>query len=284
MRSGACTTVFCETLASEWVRHHDKKRPDDYAKLLDRCDCVHEFDPMPGVPLAECLNECGRLDTSLGLSEFKILRPLAAIKPLLVFLSTHHPDCPRCVADLEETQPSGTLPEATVLQTVQSYQSLLEANAKLWSIGVDGDRTAFETTKTTQANISVSTIGKETTIKYWVASALGLEQILNSVSPETNAKELIASIDLTRCPGTCLYFRAYDKYVRSKTNYDEPSDLVDQSYLPGLAYCDYALVDKRIRNFIEQAQREGAAPNLTAMSNMRDFATALQRRLGEGMH
>lgn len=277
---GTCTPVYCEALAGEWVRHADAKRPDQYARLLDRCDRVFEFDPMPGLPLAECLNECGRIDPDLGLPVFEMLRPLGVVNPLLVFVSAHHPDCPPSLANLGETQPTGPPPKASVGLSVQLYKQLQKGSVDLWSVGIEGDRIAFERTKATQGSVPASVIASERVIKHWITNGLSLKAILHSVSPTTDVDLLIASMDLTACPGTMFYYRVYDKYVRAKAEYDEPSDLVDQSYIPGLAYCDYALVDKRIRNFVEQAQRDGVGGGLIALSDVRDLDRALKVRLG----
>ncbi len=280
LRSGAATAVFCESLIIEWIRHEDKKRPFRYAQLLDSAACVLEFPPMPGVPLAEALNECSRTHPQLGLPRFEIVRALSVEDPLLIFLSKHDPDMKSTTpAHLDRQRPPRPSLKASVALKVKEYQRLAKLDGSLWQVGVEGDRIAFETTKATQTGKSAARIHRHETLRYWLMKAFPLEAVLRSACPDREPEDLVAELDQARCPGTLLYYRAYDKYVRARDRYDDPHDFVDQTYVPGLAYCDFAMVDKRVREFITQGQRDLRVSTPVVVSDARPLTKAIGRRI-----
>lgn len=102
-----------------------------------------------------------------------------------------------------------------------------------------------------------------------------LKEILRSVDAECEPQLIIDKIELKNCGGTRLYFYVYDKYVRGKNKYDDPHDMIDLATIAGFAYCDYALVDKRVRAYIEQAQKSGVGEGLQAEHDVREVITSI---------
>ena len=283
LRDGICSPVWCELLAAEWIRHEDAERARKYARILDAAPQVFEFDPGAAVAQAECLNECRRIRPALEIPRFEIVRPIAIVRPLLALMSQHHPDWDEAASTIGLKMPPGTPPEASVEMFVEAYICLSPVNAKAREVGVKGDKFAFDTTKATQQGCSPEKIFSDSTIKYWVLNALQLKDLLTAVDPECNPEEIVEQIDLRNCPGLCFYYRLYDKFVRSKKAYDDPHDLIDHAFIPGLCYCDHALVDKRVRDLIEQVQRDSVGREVTAASDPRNLVSAIFALLNDSV-
>lgn len=286
LQSGAITAVFCEALIGDWIRHFDKNRAFQYANILDSAPCLLEFPPgARGVPLAEALNECRRTHPELGLPQFEVLHNLCLgyKDPLLNFLSQHHPDTENGAhGPLDEQHLPGSPPKPSVAFKVESYLYTTNQNQGLWQEGVDGDKIAFNVTKKTQADASsISELHSDRWIKYWVLKALQLDVVLRSDCPSRKPEDIVAQIDLKRCPGTLLYYYEYNKYVRAKEQYNDPNDFVDQLFVPGLAYCDFATVDKRVRELITQAKRDLNISKPVVCNDVRELVTCIASQIGE---
>lgn len=285
VRNGVCSPVWCELLVAEWIRHKDAGRARKYARILDTAPQAFEFDPGAAVAQAECLNECRRIRPELEIPRFEIVRPIAIMKPLLEFMKQHHPDWNEVASTIALKMPPGPPPlewsVRTVGLTVEAYIGLSPMNAKAREVGEKGDKFAFDTTKNTQQSCSPKKIFSDATIKYWILNALQLKDLLISVDPTCDPEGITDQIDLQNCPGLFFYYRLYNKFVRSKDEYDDPHDLIDHAFIPGLWYCDHALVDKRVRNLVEEVQRDGVGHRVEAASDPRRFVTAVSARLGD---
>ncbi len=283
LREGIFSPVWCELLVAEWIRHEDPERARRYARILDSAPQVLEFDPGVAVPQAECLNECRRIQPELQFPQFEILRPIALIRQLLVFMNQHHPNAKEAASSMEMQMPQGPQPQGTVRMFVEAYICVSPAASSVWEVGVKGDKFAFDTTKATQQSCSPEKLFLPATIKNWVLNALRLKDMLASVNPDCNPEDIVERIDISKCPGLCFYYRFYHNFVRNKKAYDDPHDLIDHAFIPGLCYCDHALVDKRVRDLIEQVQRDGAGREVTAASDPRNLVSAVSALLNDSV-
>ncbi len=289
LQSGAITAVFCEFLIGEWIQHRDDNRAFQYAKILDSAHHLLEFPPGPcGIVLAEALNECGRMHPELGLPQFEILRyPCPGCDDsLLNFFALHHPSSKNHTHDaLDKQYPPAPPPNSSVERKVKCYLYAKSQNPELLEQGVDGDEIAFNVTKKTQAEVSsTSELFGKAFIKNWILDALQLDAVLHSACPGKNPKNIVDQIDLQCCPGTLLYYHQYNKYVRANEKYNKQknhTDFVDQAYIPGLAYCDFATVDKRVREFIRQAQRDLNVSKPVVFNDIQELVKCIAPRIGE---
>ncbi len=254
LRDGHCAPVFCEILAYEWFRHRDPNRAREYASIYDAAPCVLFNDPTPGIQTIEALNECRRVQPSLDIPLFEPIRQFAWRNPLLAFVSKHLADVQgTALANLDAQMPAGPLPEPSIGIFVEIIRDMATANPEVWQIGIAGDQVAFETTKATIAEHGDERVFSGRVKRHWLLTGCRLGEILTSVDPTCDAAAIVSQINLNRCRATNLYLDTYNKYVRGKQRYDDPHDLIDVSVIGGLAYCDFALVDKRMREYVRQA-------------------------------
>ena len=78
-----------------------------------------------------------------------------------------------------------------------------------------------------------------------------------------------------------LFEESLDEYVRAKNEYNDPHDLIDQTSVPGLAYCDFGLVDKRSREFVRQGQLGTSQGKTVLFSDARPFVSTMGKLVGD---
>jgi hypothetical protein len=280
LRDGSITPVVVDAVMREWTRHSDPGVAIQYARIIDSSQCQLEAADFSSCPLGEALNSIGRRKPHLPLQGFDLIGPLNPANPLHIFLLRHLHSNQQEVQSHLSRMPLSPSPRISVEDRVRMLLRNAQAlrNA-VWPIAHSGDLVCFNDTKNTLATHRPKEIFQEEVIKRWLSNQLRLNDILTSALPSEDPSCLLSLVKLSECPGLMLYFHTYVHFVSATRDHD-PTDFVDQVAVPAFAYCDHVLVDKRTRNFVQQALRRLPQIKVRIYDDIKDlpcFATRCAR-------
>lgn len=260
INNGFVTPVVCTMLVGEWLRHASARRAMEYAAVFDSAVHALEIPVLSCVCIAEGINALGHLRPNLGFPRFSLIRPLSFVDDVLLYISDHHPSIDPSLRNLRGGLPPGVPPKMSLRSLVRLVRQMRHFSESTYKVGIDGDRHCFQVSRSTADVLPKGERASSARVREWMLHAFPLREIAMSAFPHGDIENALRDIDMRECPGTRLYYSEYLEYVRSKREYDAPSDFFDQSYVAGLAYCDFALVDRRLAEFVRKAVRRLSPP------------------------
>jgi len=88
--------------------------------------------------------------------------------------------------------------------------------------------------------------------KDWMKQFLKIDSILKAFNPIIDVDDVLEKINVTKCPAVTLLWNVHEKIMKcSKPPKD--NDLDDYMFIPVIPYADIALIEKRFKGFIIQA-------------------------------
>lgn len=108
----------------------------------------------------------------------------------------------------------------------------------------------------------------------WLKGYLKIDRILKAFNPQIDVDSTLDKIDATKCPSVMLYWTVREKRMKSG-NPPQDNDVYDYTLIPVVPYADIILIEKNLRTFILQADK-----NLESkvFSNASDALNALENQ------
>jgi len=271
--------VFLEAAALDWV---DGKATEDSAReiaqVLDSAKLLYLFEFDTWVYLREVLDECVRLHRDLRVPQYDIFHLLSdggSYEPALLKIA-------RCIPnDISESAQASfaaviesgvtQIPVVSVRQHVigallwkkrnpDTYKERVENFKEMLSEDIKGANGYF--TDPTRFHTA------------WLKGFLKADKVLvacNDGLTTEDAADILAHLDLERCPSVWLYIKAHEHRMRAGyPPTDNEGD--DWSILPIVPYVDVILIDRGFREFVIRADSSLEAK---VFANAADAAKAL---------
>jgi hypothetical protein len=109
--------------------------------------------------------------------------------------------------------------------------------------------------------------------KEWIKRYPKIDKILKAFNPQIDVDSILDMIDPTKCPAVNLYWKVREKRMKSG-NRPHKDDVNDYTYLAVVPYADIVLIEKQLRGFILQADRNLGSK---VLKNVADALVALDR-------
>lgn len=274
LRCGALIPLFYEPLSYEWIQDNSLERALQIAAVLDQAICVKMVFVDTLLFLIEAMNAAKVVEPSLDYMPFDVIRPLGCNDDVLNWFtrvwperSQHPSSVPVVISDWRANP--------TAAEMVRGYQSKILSDRDLWREALDGSRFALQQTKNTQRQYAQKGLPPESFKRYWLRTALRLDEVLRRTSGCADVDEIIRRIDLDACPAICLKVDAYWQYARAVINPTE-NDIADLTLLAPIPYADFSLIEKRMAEFVRQARKpsllDGMFHDPTALTQLPQFA------------
>lgn len=255
LRSGDFIALFYEPLSYEWIQVNSIERALEIAAVLDRAMCVRNLLPDPVLFQVEAMNAAKIVEPGLDYPGFDVIRDLGFDAEIVEWFTRVWPDTSEHPTTVPVVVP-GDVTEPSVSAIVRGLQPVIDGGRDLWKEALEGSRVALAQTRDTQRRLGRKGPCPESFKRHWLRTALGLDEILLRSGPGFDPKEIIAHIDLSACPAIDLKVDAYWQYARANEEAQE-NDTIDLTLLAPIPYAAYALIEKRLAEFVRQAGQGG---------------------------
>ncbi len=203
------------------------------------------------------MDECYRQDSTIKVPDFPILQKLSNNEffySILGLLSEQIPDY------LEENQREKVkvngqiqikIPVGTVRQWVEETFRWKERNPETYQERIDGFKAALSGDINRQDEYFADT---QPYRMDWMKRHLKIDKILKTLNPGIDIDGILKKIDMTKCPAVDLYWGVREKRMKSIVPPNN-NDVDDYIFLPVVPYADVVLIEKQLRHFILQADK-----------------------------
>lgn len=249
--TGQCVPVFCETMAYEWVRQEDPTGPQRIAAIFDSAMCARRVLADPLVFIVEAMKECKRIAPELAFPDCEIVAGFDPQSDLIDWFNAHWPkkDEAPTVA-WKRVRFDDNRPVALVVEVIAEEKRRND----LWDVAHAGELHRLQQTRATQKEHGVGNDVLQEVRRFWLKTALLLDQVLRSMDRSVDADMVLAEVPLGNCPALLLSVDAHWAYARAN-QVPKKGDFVDLTMFAVLPYADVALIEGRMHEFVRQARR-----------------------------
>jgi hypothetical protein len=100
----------------------------------------------------------------------------------------------------------------------------------------------------------------------WIKRLLKIDKILKAVNPGIDVDAILEKIDIEDCPAITLYWTVREKRMKSSLPPND-NDVDDYAYIPVIPYTDVVLIERQLRAFILQADKNLESKVFTRVSD-----------------
>lgn len=251
IRSGQLVPVFCETMAYEWVRQKDQDAPGRIAAIFDTAMCARRVLADPLIFLVEAMKECKSIAPELAFPDCEIVAGFDPQSDLIAWFNAHWPkkgEAPTVA--WKRVRFDDNRPVALVVEVIAEEKRRND----LWDVALAGELHRLQQTRATQKEHGVGNDVLQEVRRYWLKTALLLDQVLRSMDRSCDADAILADVRLENCPALLLSVDAYWAYAKANP-VPKKGDFVDLTMSAVLPYADVALIEGRMHEFVRQVRR-----------------------------
>jgi hypothetical protein len=270
-----CGLIFNQAATLEWVEGKaTAETASKIAAVVDSANLKYLFEADYLIYTWEVLDLCHRQNPSIQVPDLPIFQKLS---DNITFFSARGILANQVPDYLEEDElgqlekKAGTpikIPIASVRQWVEETLKLKCKNPELYKQRITNFKAqlAYDI-----ENKNVYFNDRQSYRKDWLKRVLKIERILKAFNPKIDIDSVLDKIDAIKCPAVRLYWAVREKRMKSG-NPPNDNDVDDYMYIPVVPYADIVLIEKNLRAFILQADK-----NLKSkvFSNVSDALNAL---------
>jgi hypothetical protein len=253
-----CGLIFNQAATLEWVEGKaTAETASKIAAVVDSANLKYLFEADYLIYTWEVLDLCHRQNPSIQVPELPIFQKLS---DNITFFSARGILANQVPDYLEEDElgqlekKAGTpikIPIASVRQWVEETLKLKCKNPELYKQRITDFKAqlAYDI-----ENKNVYFNDRQSYRKDWLKRVLKIERILKAFNPKIDIDSVLDKIDAIKCPAVRLYWAVREKRMKSG-NPPNDNDVDDYMYIPVVPYADIVLIEKNLRAFILQADK-----------------------------
>ena len=231
----------------------------EIADIFESAQLQYEIEADTFVYLHEVLREIEAFNNTLSLPDFDIFfvrdREVTVTSAILV-LRKEVPD----FFDANELLPGvddapTSVCSVSIRECVQRAWKLKTERPSVFQERNDGFRAALQHDLNVLGSRRSKSITQADKVN-WCKQRLKVDRILTRLHPNIDVNETLQSINLENCPATILYLKAHEKRIRNQNQSISDSDVDDWLYLPVISYCDVILMERSLRGYVCQADKD----------------------------
>ena len=249
---GLCTVLFNPAVIAEFADAPTRVEPwNDVVDFFTTAPSVLEVDSLHAYTF-ELVDEVRRLAPTIGLPSVPILRAPGEWSAATMELLAHHPDWSRH----GKLQPLSKPKNIALRDWAESMRRMTRREPETLQARVDGWRESVAQTRPYFRTVAKDDIAAAA-IVHWMKHANRLDAIIASAAPTVDVEQLLARVDIRRCPAAYAFIRAFWVYVRElgeRAPNDNDGD--DWVQIPAIVHADFALIEKRLRHYVTAGSPE----------------------------
>ncbi len=227
----------------------------EIADVIQSAKLQYYFIGDPFIYTAEVFQELNRIAPTVTVPTLAILQPILPNEEIAVALGVLAKLVPNFLTtkDLQGVRGGTNLPEKLRLPTfraiVKETFNYRDKRRSTYDERVEGFKAAMS--NDIKHLVQIPKEMAELRIQ-WMDRFLRLNPILTALNPNISPNDLLATVDVERCPAMRLWFLA--RYRRIKAGFPaKDNDVDDWGSLPVAPYADLMLTERHLREFIIQA-------------------------------
>jgi hypothetical protein len=256
LRQGQFGLLFYSVAALEWVDGNATvESAKEIAAVVDSAPLQYEFEIDNFVFLYEIQAELRRLEPNIRLPPIEFLSLRDFKRPYVRANEVLRDEVPSYFDSQAPAMPDTELPsENSFLTAAECVDWAFHFKAEHpdeYRERVEGHKAAYKH--------DVDAIGgrpgkslKRQEIVGWMKRFVRIDRVVAGLNPGAPIDELLANVDITRCPAVDLFLKAHMKRVRAAGAVKD-NDVGDWMFVPVVPYADLVLTERNLAGFLHQA-------------------------------
>jgi hypothetical protein len=255
-RKGLVGLIFNPAAPLEWVDGNATiESANEIAAVVDSAPLQYELEKDSFVFLHEIQAELRRLQPGIRLPDFEFLLLRDTTKAVPRLLPILKNLVPTFFNDGELAHPDDRLPNDlptyTAAEHVEGAFRLKTERPAVYRERVDGHKAAYQHDVRALAPSPGKTLGQLDPVG-WMKRFVRIDRVVAALNPNVQVDELLAQVDIARCPAVNLFLKAHMHRVRA-ANAVKDNDVDDWMFVPVVPYADLVLTERNLAHFLCQA-------------------------------